>query len=115
MASAMIVSIGLMPMGPGNRLASATNSPRTPWTAPKLSVTPRRGSSLIRAVPIRWIEYTCIEALGTGRASSVPQLAGAADLGRAVEGEQHPARSRREQRLPGQLDAADQRGPRRRR
>jgi len=69
MASAMTVSIGLMPMGPGNKLASATYSPRTPWTAPKLSVTPRRRSSLIRAVPIRWIEYTCIEALGTGRAS----------------------------------------------
>ena len=69
MASAMTVSIGLMPRGPGNRLASATNSPAAPCTAPKLSVTPRRGSSLIRAVPIRWIEYTCIEALGTGRAS----------------------------------------------
>ena len=69
MASAMTVSIGLMPIGPGNKLASATNSPGTPYTAPKLSVTPRRGSSLIRAVPIRWIEYTCIETLGTGRAS----------------------------------------------
>ncbi len=34
MASAMTVSIGLMPMGPGNRLASATNSPGTPWNAP---------------------------------------------------------------------------------
>jgi acetate---CoA ligase (ADP-forming) len=30
MASAMTVSIGLMPTGPGNRLASATNSPGTP-------------------------------------------------------------------------------------
>jgi len=69
MASATTVSIGLMPSGPGNKLASATNSPGTPCTAPKLSVTPRRGSSLIRAVPIRWIEYTCIEVLGTGRAS----------------------------------------------
>jgi hypothetical protein len=69
MASAMTVSIGLMPRGLGNKLASETNSPGTPWTAPKLSVTPRRGSSLIRAVPIRWIEYTCIEALGTPRAS----------------------------------------------
>ena len=28
----------------------------TPWNAPKLSVTPRRGSSFIRAVPIRWTE-----------------------------------------------------------
>jgi hypothetical protein len=71
MASATIVSIGLMPSGPGNKLASATNSPGTPCTAPKLSVTPRRGSSLIRAVPIRWIEYTCIEVLGTGRDSRV--------------------------------------------
>jgi hypothetical protein len=53
MASAMTVSIGLMPRGPGNKLASAMNSPGTPCTAPKLSVTPRRGSSLIRAVPIR--------------------------------------------------------------
>jgi len=69
MASAITVSIGLMPRGPGNKLASAMNSPGTPYTAPKLSVTPRRGSSLIRAVPIRWIEYTCIEAFGTGRAS----------------------------------------------
>ena len=69
MASATTVSIGLIPSGPGNKLASATNSPGTPCTAPKLSVTPRRGSSLIRAVPIRWIEYTCIEVLGTGRAS----------------------------------------------
>jgi hypothetical protein len=70
MASAMTVSIGLMPSGPGNKLASATYSPAMPWTAPKLSVTPRRGSSDIRAVPIRWIEYTWIEALGTARASS---------------------------------------------
>ena len=69
MASATIVSIGLMPSGPGNKLASATNSPGTPCTAPKLSVTPCRGSSLIRAVPIRWIEYTAMAALGTGRAS----------------------------------------------
>src|SRR2546429_4095399 len=31
-------------------------SPGTPWNSPKLPVTPRRGSWLIRAVPIRWIE-----------------------------------------------------------
>jgi hypothetical protein len=31
MASAITVSIGLMPIGPGNRLASATISPGTPW------------------------------------------------------------------------------------
>jgi hypothetical protein len=29
-ARARIVSIGLMPIGPGNRLASATNRPGTP-------------------------------------------------------------------------------------
>ena len=69
LASAMTVSIGLTPMGPGNKPASATASPGTPWKAPKLSVTPRRGSSLIRAVHIRWIEYTWIDRLGTGRAS----------------------------------------------
>ena len=34
--------------------------------------------------------------LGHRAGQQVPQLAGAADLGRAVEGEQHPARSRRE-------------------
>ena len=56
MASAITVSIGLMPIGPGNKLASATSSPGPPWNSPKLPVTPRRGSSLIRAVPIRWIE-----------------------------------------------------------
>jgi hypothetical protein len=39
--------------------------------------------------------------LGYRAGQQVPQLAGAADLGRAVEGEQHPPRSRREQRLPG--------------
>ena len=76
MASAMTVSIGLMPRGLGNRLASATNNPDTPCTAPKLSVTPRRGSSLIRAVPMRWIEYSCIAALGTGRASTVRSWSG---------------------------------------
>jgi hypothetical protein len=76
MASAMTVSIGLMPIGPGNKLASATNNPGTPCTAPKLSVTPRRGSSLIRAVPIRWIEYSCIEALGTGPASKARSWSG---------------------------------------
>jgi len=89
MASAMTVSIGLMPSGPGNRLASATYSPGTPWTAPKLSVTPRRGSSLIRAVPIRWIEYTCIEAFGTGwasrfRSSARLRTAGAPSKGSSI-------------------------------
>ena len=86
MASAMTVSIGLMPRGPGNRLASATNSPAAPCTAPKLSVTPRRGSSLIRAVPIRWIEYTCIEALGTGRASIVRSWSGLQTSGASSKG-----------------------------
>ena len=86
MASAMTVSIGLMPSGPGNRLASATNSPGTPWTAPKLSVMPRRGSSLIRAVPIRWIEYTCIEALGTGRVSRFRSSAGLRTAGAPSKG-----------------------------
>jgi hypothetical protein len=86
MASAMTVSIGLMPIGPGNRLASATYSPGTPWTAPKLSVTPRRGSSLIRAVPIRWIEYTCIEALGSWRASRPRSSAGLRTTGAPSKG-----------------------------
>jgi hypothetical protein len=86
MASAMIVSIGLMPMGPGNKLASATYSPGTPWTAPKLSVTPRRGSSLIRAVPIRWMEYTCIEAFGTWRASRSRSSAGLRTTGAPSKG-----------------------------
>jgi hypothetical protein len=86
MASAMTVSIGLIPRGPGNRLASATYRPGTPWTAPKLSVTPRRGSSLIRAVPIRWIEYTCIEAFGTWRVSRPRSSAGLRTTGAPSNG-----------------------------
>jgi len=86
MASAMTVSIGLMPGGPGNKLASATNSPPAPCTAPKLSVTPRRGSSLIRAVPIRWIEYRSIDRLGTGRASSLRRSPGSRTSGAPWKG-----------------------------
>jgi hypothetical protein len=108
MASAMTVSIGLIPIGPGNRLASATNRPGTPWNAPKLSVTPRRGSSFIRAHQVHRVDLQ--RGLRYRPGQQVPQLARAADLRCAVEGEQHPAGSGREQRLPGQLDATDQAG-----
>ena len=110
MARAMTVSMGLMPVGPGNRLASATKSPGTPWYSPKPPTTPRAG---VFAHPRGAHEVDRVQLNrppGHRTGQQPPQLAGAGDPRGAVEGQQHAAGARREQRLGGQFHAADRAG-----
>src|SRR4029079_19556636 len=57
-ASAMIVSMGLTPIGVGNSDASATIRRSASWTRPKLLVTAAVRSWPMRAVPIMWTVTT---------------------------------------------------------